>query len=524
MWTTKFINSVQLIVCRNGGAQSLRQFSKVLVNDNCKSHKMINFEKPKQLVFVRGLKKQSNLDVNAPRVDELGLEDSEYAVEPVQIEIQSTKPVKNVRKSRTRDGGQRQKRFDDEGETSNEHQEAQQKNAVDHNSEQKSQPRPPRKKKPFVDGDKLPAEPKSYKQVFADKSLLIHDSELNLSYYKLRYNNPELHAFMLMTKSKQYRAKKHLLMIEGRRLLLDALDAGLSLEYVLFSRHDQLKLICDKLKATESKPKIIRVPHHDLSFWSVSTTCPGIIGMFLKPADMEPIYTNVARAPTFSTIDKQNDPNDDEDNEEVDKSIAPTITVIIDQIRDPSNLGSVIRTCAAIPCQQVLLTKGCTDPWDTKALRGGAGGQFRIPIRGPMEWNSMESFLPSAEDFSLFIADNNWKPKTRKSLEETLESEQNDDSAIKEVFELPRTVPYTSVVFKGCKHVVLVIGGETEGISSEAYELLNQQRRLWKQSGDTTSPGHHAIQIPLANGVESLNTNAAASILLFEIRRQLSMK
>lgn len=191
--------------------------------------------------------------------------------------------------------------------------------------------------------DGMLKETKAFRRVFSDQSLRVFDADLDLSYVKLRYDNPELQAFMLLTKSKSFRMQRHLLMVEGRRLLLDALNAGLKLQYILFSRHDQLKLIRDQLKVARATPEIIRVPHHDLTFWSVMTTCPGIIGIFQKPVDMEQIYMKNAAPPdvaqelaTAANFDGR-------------------ITVILDQIRDPSNLGSVIRTCAAIPCHQVRL-------------------------------------------------------------------------------------------------------------------------------------------------------------------------
>lgn len=217
------------------------------------------------------------------------------------------------------------------------------------------------------------SEPKSYRKVFNDNSLRVFDAELNLSYTKLRYDNPELQAFMLMTKSKKFRIQNHLLMIEGRRLLLDALDAGLPLKYILFSRHDQLAKIKEKLHEYDAKPEIIRVPHHDLSFWSVMTTCPGIIGLFNKPIDMNDIYKRLAKPSSLTADDLAVNIDVEENLVAPANAVLPPITVILDQIRDPSNLGGIIRTCAAIPCHQVLLTKGCADPWDTKALRGGAG-------------------------------------------------------------------------------------------------------------------------------------------------------
>lgn len=179
---------------------------------------------------------------------------------------------------------------------------------------------------------------------FSDNALRIYDKELDLSYVKLPYDHPQLNSFMLMTKSKSHRSRKHHLMVEGRRLLIDTLEAGLPLEYLLFSRIEQLKLIKENLVRAGATPKILRVPHHDLSFWSVMTTCPGIIGIFNKPEDMSEIYDRLTKTPGASPS---------EGNEEVEEVYTPKITVILDQIRDPSNLGSVIRTCAAIPCEEV---------------------------------------------------------------------------------------------------------------------------------------------------------------------------
>lgn len=435
---------------------------------------------------------------------ELGLDDDEVYSEPMELSPKQMK--KKQPKQQSIDKKTKPKKLPPPPQSTNTEQDA------DDDSEGLIPSKRHREPKP----NELMREPKSFRKVFSDESLRVYDAELDLEYVKLRYNNAELQTFMLLTKSRNYRMQHHLLMVEGRRLLLDALDAGLPLKYLLFSRHDQLKLVRDKLAAANAKPEILRVPHHDLSFWSVMTTCPGIIGLFEKPLDMQQIYDRNAMPPPSAE-----DTNDD--TPAAQSAPSPRITVIIDQIRDPSNLGSVIRTCAAIPCKEVLLTKGCADPWETKALRGGAGGQFRLPVRGPMDWSSIESILPDSGAYSFFIADNNSRPAQATPHEA--------DELPKDISHW-RSLPYTSVSFERCQHAVLVIGGETEGISREAYNILTAQRSNWTKPQtlvvDDTAPlaseNHHALQIPLANGVESLNTNAAASILLFEIRRQMLMK
>lgn len=315
--------------------------------------------------------------------------------------------------------------------------------------------------------------------------LTIHDANLDLSFVKLPLEHPQLQTLMLLTRSKKHREQKHLLMIEGRRLIEDALDAGIPFKYLFFSRHEKLAEIKDRLHSECDKqmPKIFRVPQHDLTFWSVMTTCPGLIAIFEKPEDMTPVWER-AHAQTGNEIE-------------------PEITVVCDQIREPNNIGSLIRTCAALPCTQVILMKGCTDPWETKALRGGCGGQFRVPIHGPMDWNSLPSFLPDEGQYSVFVASN--------KLEEKI-------SDVRRSF---KSTPYSTVPFARCNHVVLVVGGETEGVSDDALKFMARQDTGKETIEDElAAPSNSCIHIPLSNGVESLNSNAAAAIMLFEIRKQ----
>lgn len=300
------------------------------------------------------------------------------------------------------------------------------------------------------------------------KSEIILNDDLGIPYTKLHLNDPWLNALMMTAKSRKNRLQKHQLLIEGRRLIVEALAAGLQLEYVLFSDIDQVHMIKEQLAA--SLTKLIKVPQTDLRFWSNLSTCPGMMGVFIKPLDMSHIWK-----PSPNTL---------------------PITVICDQIREPNNLGSIIRNCAAISCEQVLVTKGCADPWESKALRGGAGAQFHVPIRGPLEWSSVHSILP-ADNCFIYLAEN------------------NKDNALAHIPDAERQseliVPYCNVSYVG-KHCVVVIGGETHGISTEAYQLL-----------DSNVLGK-CIHIPLATEVESLNTASALAVILFEIKKQMAAK
>lgn len=69
-------------------------------------------------------------------------------------------------------------------------------------------------------------------------------------------------------------------------------------------------------------------------------------------------------------------------------------------------------------------------------------------------------------------------------------------------------LPYYAVNFSELDHIVLIIGGETEGISEECYQLVAER------SGAR-------LNIPLNNNVDSLNTNTALGVIAFEIKKQL---
>ena len=74
--------------------------------------------------------------------------------------------------------------------------------------------------------------------------------------------------------------------------------------------------------------------------------------------------------------------------------------LIPDQIRDPGNLGTLIRTAAAAGVQAVLLPPETTDAFAPKVVRAGMGAHFRLPIH-TMEWDEIEQVCKSAEFASL---------------------------------------------------------------------------------------------------------------------------
>lgn len=58
----------------------------------------------------------------------------------------------------------------------------------------------------------------------------------------------------------------------------------------------------------------------------------------------------------------------------------PNFALLLEDIQDPGNLGSILRTAVAAGVEVVYLSEACTDVWSPKTLRGGQGAQFVLPL------------------------------------------------------------------------------------------------------------------------------------------------
>jgi TrmH family RNA methyltransferase len=152
--------------------------------------------------------------------------------------------------------------------------------------------------------------------------------------------------------------------------------------------------------------------------------------------------------------------------EQVDFALA------LEDIQDPGNMGSMLRTAAAAGVQVVYLSKGCTDAWSPKALRGGQGAQFALPI-------------VEQADLRATLSNFNGKRYAMTMQGQSLYAQQLASPSL------------------------FVIGNEGAGISHAVVSAVDE-----------------AITIPMANvgslAVESLNAAAATAICLFECQRQRS--
>ena len=314
----------------------------------------------------------------------------------------------------------------------------------------------------------------------------------------LEHNDKIVTSLMVKVKSRKRREKNDEIILEGRRQIKEGLDAGAILETILFNNPSDI----DALNIP-SEAKLYKVPYRTIQLWSSLTNSPGLIGIFKTPD----VHTK--------------EPADD----------ALPLTIICDNVREPGNLGSIMRAAAGVGCEKLILMKGCVDLWDPKVLRSAAGAHFRMPIHAFPGWNDMPSLI--SENSNIFVTDSNFGDQfiseytpeeldasmgvfdadpetfTANSTNNTTKSNQRAPTNKKMMknflLKLP-ILPYYALDYTK-KEIVLVLGGETEGLSLDSHEFLNERKGI-------------RINIPLQNGVDSLNTGVALGIVTFEMKRQ----
>jgi len=146
------------------------------------------------------------------------------------------------------------------------------------------------------------------------------------------------------------------------------------------------------------------------------------------------------------------------------------LVVVAAGLRDPGNLGAVLRTAEAAGATGCLTIKGGADPFRDKAVRGSMGSIFRLPVRHGLDDAQAIAFARQHR-LQIVVADGGG------------------------------TCAHSAADLR--KPMMLVVGAEAAGVSAE-----------WLRAAD------QHVHVPLCAPVESLNVAVAAGVLLFEAQRQ----
>ena len=145
--------------------------------------------------------------------------------------------------------------------------------------------------------------------------------------------------------------------------------------------------------------------------------------------------------------------------------------VVLDNVQNPTNVGAILRSAAALGMDAVLLTPGCSDPLYRRAARVSMGTVFQIP------W----TFFPEGKPWYQQLRELGFKSAALALKEDTLSI---DD---------PRLLAE--------EKLAVVLGSEGDGLSDDSIEGCD-----------------YTVKIPMYHGVDSLNVAAASAVAFWELR------
>jgi len=253
-------------------------------------------------------------------------------------------------------------------------------------------------------------------------------------------SNSKIKRVRELLNAKKHRAQTKTTVIEGVRLAEEALAANTAINFCLYSKRisERGKQVILQIQALSCDTEEVSADLMDRI--SDTKTSQGILLSVPYPEVPLP------------------------------KMIDPVF--VLDGIRDPGNMGTILRTASAMDIGAVLLTPGTTDPFAPKVMRAAMGAQFYLPIQ-TMNSQGIQSVCKRSNEIELCIL-------------------LTDPNSVKASWEVDLVKP-----------TCIVIGSEIEGISDNIRAI-----------------GDASISIPMGPIMESYNAAVAAGILMYEIKRQ----
>ncbi len=242
--------------------------------------------------------------------------------------------------------------------------------------------------------------------------------------------NPVVARFRLLAGERNARREAGLLLGQGHKLLEEALAAGRKPAEILY---------CGEAPAAPTETRLYAAAPELLAWVSPMKSAPELLFTLPIPPEPDALKGRI---------------------------------LLAEDMQDPGNVGTLIRTAAAFGFDGVLLSGACADPWGPKAVRASMGGVFRLGIR--------ERTDPAEAMKELAAAG---LPVYAAAL--AVPSERAGRLRFPPAF-------------------ALAIGNEGHGLRPE-----------------TISAAEKLVRIPMAPGAESLNAAAAAAVLMWEAFREM---
>lgn len=240
--------------------------------------------------------------------------------------------------------------------------------------------------------------------------------------------NPRIREVAALTRRRdRVRTGRHL--VEGPNAVGEALDAGVVEE--VFGTEDALADL-----TVPADTRVQPVSEHVLERLADATTPQGVVAVA------------VSRTATLDVV------------------VGTGLLVVLHEVADPGNAGTIVRTADAAGAAGVVFTRGSVDPFGPKAVRAAVGSTYHLPLVVDVDLDELATACRGAGQPLLGL----------------------DAAATRSVFELSNAVP----------PLALVLGNEAHGLPADAAGLLDD-----------------VVAIPRWGRAESLNVAAAAAVAVY---------
>lgn len=241
-------------------------------------------------------------------------------------------------------------------------------------------------------------------------------------------------------KDKKYRDESNEYVVEGVKLVEEAVKENAKIKQII---------VCEDTTRTYEIPTHIMLEIAKYECISVSDKIFNIITQVTNPQGIMAIIEKNAQ-------DAQIDYTQD-------------IIVVLDDVQDPGNLGTILRTVDSIGLNQIIVSKGTADAFNSKVVRSTMGAIFRIKII------EVENLAQAIKEMR----------KHHFKLMVTSLQTQN------------------SIYDIDFNKKIIVIGNEANGVSKEIQDMADEKAK-----------------IPMLGRTESLNASVAAGVVMYEYVRQ----
>ena len=254
-------------------------------------------------------------------------------------------------------------------------------------------------------------------------------------------SNQQVKEITKLQKQPKYRKASSLFIAEGFKMLKEAAENGCLVktyisEFVLEKKHENLEWLCKEFPYETVSDQVFRQ-------LSGTVTTQGILG--------------IVKQPSYSITDILDDKKH--------------IWLLLDDIRDPGNLGTIMRTAEGAGMSAVIMGKGTADLFNPKTVRSTMGAIFRMPF----------VYVDDITEIIKQIKDNGYS-----------------------VYGTAMKGSITYDMADYTKGAGIVIGNEANGIQDSVLECITG-----------------SINIPMDGKLESLNAAVAAAVVMYEAARQV---